>query len=454
VGRKRIMASQILATGQNLIRDVGTGPDVSVLRPQSFAAMTGEEVSAVMALADTHPTKALFLAKLAAGTAVSGQSRESQRFFENRVSPRFVGVGDSYAQGAGATGGNGYLQLLATEFASQGDWSNYGWAGYPMTKYSSAPLYSGTGAATLDKTTVTKDTVSLCMIGLNDLRGVGQAGGTDQNGCGPDPSKFFSLRSKVQALATALLIPETQRVRMRDQAGTQLNPAVTFTGSWVQTLNGNNSFVYTTGSGDTASGTTAVGNLLVIRFGRGSAETTNYFDLSVDGVAQPQIWHRAAYDGWAQDCVILRLPTTKAHTFTITARLPSGGACVLESVDCVSSGHNVGGTLIYGVPLYLNDGANVGWGLTGVTANSASANSATGATAWLYGDGASDRFEQAVDLALAELVSLGFNIIKADVKTGWQKNVMLNADTVHPNDIGHQHIKNAFARKLRQFLLL
>lgn len=357
-------------------------------------------------------------------------------------------VGDSYTGGAGATGGNGFAQILAAELAGVASWGNYGWPGYPLSKYSSAPKGAGSGPANAGQIQITKQTVTVSQIGLNDLRGVSQDS-VATTGCGPNPDNYWTLRSKVQAMATHFLVPESAKVRMQTVDQTALNPALTFTGSWTRGLNGNSNFVYTTDVNVTVSGTTAPGNILIIRMGRGSAEAATYFDLTVDGVAYPATYFKAAYDGWAQDCAIFRLPSNGAHKFTITSRLPGGGACVLESVDCVDASSDFSAAFVYGVPLYLADGSNIGWGLTGITANSASANGATGGAAWAYGNGASDRFEAAIDSAMNELSAMGFRIYKAAVKAGWSQTNMLSADTIHPNDAGHAHLATKFRSVLR-----
>jgi hypothetical protein len=256
----------------------------------------------------------------------------------------------------------------------------------------------------------------------------------------------------VQACATHFLIPEANKLRATNAAQNAVNPAFSISGeSWTVGLNGNPGLIYTTGASD-ISGTTAFGDLLVIRFGRGVGETSTW-DIIIDGDLYPTWYSRASYDAWSQDCIIIPLKTRAAHTFVLRARQPSGGANVLESIDCVDTTTDFGATLEYSTPVYLNDGSNVGWGLTGVIANSASANSATGATAWAYGNGGADRFSAAVDQAMNELYQLGFNVFKTDLLAGWDAASHLNADTIHPNDQGHAHIAAKKRAALRRLLL-
>lgn len=217
----------------------------------------------------------------------------------------------------------------------------------------------GLGDTLASKVQVAAGDITVGIFGLNDLRGAGVDGAT--GGAGPNPDNWNELRSRVIAMATHFLIPEAAKVRMTNAAQTAVNPALTFGGSWTFGYSGNNAQVYTAAKGATVSGTTAAGDLLIIRMDANSAaDAAITFSVTVDGASVGTFPSRAKYDAnWEQTCLVIPLPTNAAHSFVITKT--GGDVMMFESVDCVDTATDFSATLVYAPPLYLNDGSAVGW---------------------------------------------------------------------------------------------
>lgn len=364
---------------------------------------------------------------------------------------RFLVVGDSFAAGVGATSASttSFYALLAARYSGRLVPANYGNSGSPLHAYTRGTLQIGSGASSASAVQIASGDITACIIGLNDLRG-GDLGGAP-GGAGPNPSNYAELRARVIGMATQFLIPESNKTRLTNAAQSAVNSALTFSGSWTVGWLGNAAQVYALANNASVSGTTAAGNVLVIRYGiNSSADAALTFSVTVDGVDLGSYAARAAYDAnWTRSAIVVPLPTRGTHTFTITKT--GGDTLMLESVDCVDTKAMPATVFAYATPLYLNDSNGVGWNVA-PSANSATAASVTGATAWLYGNGAADRFGAAVDDAMNHLAALGFGVVRALPQAGWNPNTMLAADTLHPNDRGHAHIARAFAAILDQIV--
>ena len=287
---------------------------------------------------------------------------------------RAIVKGDSYGAGAGATGSLGYAQQLATAFAQQFGWSNYSYAGRPISAYRFAPYLSGANiGATMGLVQSLADDLCVGILGLNDLRGVSSTGATN-SACGALPSSKYTLISRLQADVTWNLIPETSRVRMHTLNNSGPNPAVTFTGTWNHAgINSNLNSSFSSTVGNTASLTTAVGDLLVIRY-LSNYTSTGTFTVTIDNVIYGPFSNKAAYDGWVTDCIILQVSTVAAHSVVLTH--VSGDNLIVDSVDCVDTSTDFGGVYLYSGPAPLSP---TGWAIA-PTMNSARANSYAVAT--------------------------------------------------------------------------
>jgi hypothetical protein len=395
--------------------------------------------------------EAVAISALVSGAGSPARRRAQARFASKYVAgvSRLIVAGDSYAVGAGASvaATTSFAALLGTRYTGKLVMGSYGFAGQPIHGYTQGALQFGVGTTPASRIAIEPGDVTLGIFGLNDLRGAGIDGAT--NGAGPNPSNYADLRARVMAMALTFLVPETAKKRSTNAAQTAGNPALTFSGVWSWNPVGNVSQMYTAVNGASVSGTTAAGDLLIIRYAvNSSADAAITFSVTVDGAAVGSFGVRSAYDAnWTQFCLLVPLATSGTHTFTL-AKI-AGDGLLVESVDCVLTkpGSDFSATLIYAPPLYLNDSASVGWNVA-PNFNSATAASATGALAWNYGNGAAERFGAAVDDAMTYLSSLGFNIVRANVLASWNVNTMLAADTLHPNDRGHLHIAQRFAAEL------
>jgi hypothetical protein len=380
-------------------------------------------------------------------------SRAAARFKLKRTAPAVYFSGDSYANGNGATGGNGFAQQLATEIGAMAAVGNYAYSGRSIPDYTFAPKVSGTGPADASQVLIARDSITCVPIGLNDIRGIGTS--TNANGCGPNPDRFAALRSKVQGMAVHWLTPEAAKVRMTNVAHTVVNPALTLGAAYTVGFGGRPDHIYMATDAGTISFTTPVGDLLVLRPSRDAAGISTWTP-TVDGVVYPSFTTRTAYDNWTEDCVLIKLPTVAAHTVVLTPGTVAGTeSAMMGTCACVDTTTDFSASLIYTTPPYLNDGSlgNAGWNIAGANANSATAASAVGSAAWAYGNGAVDRFSAAIDDAMHELWQLGFNVIKAPLLSGWEKSTMLAADFVHPNDLGHGHYKRVYRQPLFSLLV-
>jgi hypothetical protein len=358
-------------------------------------------------------------------------------------------IGDSWADGQGATGSNGFAQQLITEFAAVTNASGYGYAGEPIAGYSSAPRLSGSGASNASKIQILPNSITVGILGLNDCKG-GQVGGT-LGGCGTNPINFAAMRSKVHAMATHFLTPESSKVRMQNIAQTAVNPALTLGGggTWILGYNLNTGCIYNATTPVSITLTTAVGNLIIFRFMQATGAGTAW-TLTIDGVSYPNLDCDCPFGNWSQTAIIVRVPTVAAHTVVLTS---TAGYAMMESVDCVDASKDFGATLIYSTPLYIIDATGKGWDLS-LTANSAVEAGVTGALAWMYADGGCERFSLMLDNAMRELYELGFNVVPAQCLSGWRKDAMLATDGLHPNDYGHAFLKTKFSAYMRSLLSL
>lgn len=353
-------------------------------------------------------------------------------------------VGDSWAAGNGAsTGAKSWAGLTATAQAAQFAVSNYGYSGRPVTNYAWAPRISGTGPADIYTFTPLMDDVFAGIWGLNDLCGV-DSNAQSTGGCGPDPTNFPQWQSRVQAVATWLMIPEASRVRAHNAANSGANAAVTYAGgAWNHGGYSNNpGFSFGTNAGDTCQFTTTKGDLLVLRFG--APNTANgAMRIEVDGVTLTEVNKNGGFDAYfLMDCIIIRLDTNAQHVVRLTQ--VGGGNLMFHSCDCVDSSRDFGGTLLYSPPTRLT---LAGWA-AGAKANDPTTQAA-GVAAWLYGNGGSDRFAQALHEAMSDLYDRGFNVAPIHVRAGFNPNVCTSSgDWLHPNDSGHWHIFNKFSAAL------
>lgn len=389
--------------------------------------------------------------------AIGSRNTRSMLRFQQKapVRPQLNILGDSYCAGNGATSSNGWAQQIATELAAVATVSNYGFAGRPMCMYTTAPRISGTGASTSSQIQILPTSVTLSIMGLNDLRGAGADGG-GPGGAGPDPNTLAEVRNKAQAVAAYACIPEANKVRMRNLAESALNPNVTFTGSYTQGYgpNGMTQVIFTATQGATISFTSPVGDLLVVSLPRFvNASATCGWSITIDGISYPFLFTKGLYESYSESLAIIKLPNVAAHSVVLTAVTDSGTQSVMAQwIGCVDSTQDFGGTFIYSTPVDLGDGAaTFGWNAPSYDRNSATANSATGSAAYNYGNGALKRMASAIDDAMQELSEFNFNIIKVDCNQGWVYTAMISeAAGVHPNDAGHAHILDKFRFPLRR----
>lgn len=367
---------------------------------------------------------------------------------------RAFAIGDSYAAGSGATtGAQAWYGVLSAELASAFGWNNYGFGGRPISAYVKAAKQAGADASNAGLIQPQIDDVYMSILGLNDLRGITDLGGTS-GGCGPDPANFRQMASRAQAMATWFMIPETSRVRAKTLTNSGANPAVTYytpSTAWNHggALNGWANVSYSGVANSTATFTSTYGDLLVMRLCVASGASAVY-SITVDGTVLYTGTSKGEFDSWALDCVILKLPTKGTHTVVLTH--VSGDNVVFHSCDCVDTATDFSATFLYSTPNNLPDAAGAGWSNAGGAANGATANSATAPTSWLYNAGGLARFRQCIEEAMSDLYELGFNVVNVRHWTNWNLNTHLNADNVHPNDAGHALIANKFRIHLRSLI--
>lgn len=359
--------------------------------------------------------------------------RANQRFRLKYVAgvTRSVFPGDSYALGVQAsTLDASYYGRLKASLSGKFVFSNYGVSGKALVQYLQNALFDGTGAATMSVFQPVASDLFTCILGLNDLRGSGSV-------CGSNPANLPQMQARAQALASWLLIPEASKVRLHGIGNTTPNPAVTFTGTWSHAgFGGEPNFSFSSTAGATASFTTPVGNMLVLWVGVDTG-STNSCTATVDGV--PYTWSTAStYDSWSMSCVIIPLPTTTAHSVTLTQ--VGAGNMMVAAAGCVDNTQDFGGTLIWSGPAYLTDASGAGWSDAGGALNGAAANSLTGYAAFAVNNGGSDRFSAALEQAMSQLFSLGFNVVNSRARNGFVPVAMIGPDKVHPNDVGYDHL--------------
>ncbi len=374
--------------------------------------------------------------------------RAKDRYFKKYVPAlsRLFVAGDSYAQGAGATTPTtgGWGALLAAIYSGRLVYGNYGSGGTAIANYSLNARFAGSGDAFASRLKIVPDDITLSIMGLNDLKGVG-FGVANVTGCGPNPDNFQRMKSRAMHCALHFLVPYASRVKMLNDAENALNPAVAVTGSWTVALGEYKSCAFTSTAGASATFNTPKGNLLIIKYGTITTGNTATISVTIDGVSYGDLSAKASFDtNWCPDCMIIPLPTNQEHT-VVLSRLASSP--VIESVDCVDTTLNdFSATFVYATPGPLNDGVAIGWNTGTGTANSATAAGAAGALAWNYGNGALYRFSQAIHEAMNVLYEYGFNVIPVDIESGLDLSAMMNADTLHRNDAGHIHLHRPFRR--------
>jgi hypothetical protein len=265
----------------------------------------------------------------------------------NGAAGRAIVIGCSIEAAVGATGGNGYAQQLATNYSSNAQWSNYGWASRPMAMYLSAPLFGGTNiGATADAIQIRKSDLFIGFNPINDL--CGQASNAVANGGYEGVSHIPQFQRRAQSVASFFAIPDAFHTRA--VVGGVKNPAVTYTGTWTVGYNngGSNSpnVVYSSTVGNTASYPTAYGDLIFVRF-FSALGATGTFTVSIDGVSQGTFSSSAQYDTWSADLLIFRV-ARGTHTVLITHA--SGDNVMPHSVSCVDTSTDYSATLLYMAP--------------------------------------------------------------------------------------------------------
>lgn len=353
-------------------------------------------------------------------------------------------IGDSWAGGNGASSGaKSFAGLLAAEFAAKFKFSNYGYAGRPISGYHQAPRVSGSGASNATLIQRGIDDVTFGILGLNDLNGIDvNAGNT---GCGPVPANAPNLITRTQAVATWFMAPESSRVRMHTASNSGPNPAVTFGlgsgGTWVHTGYQNNpNFSISPGNaGDYVQFTTPPGDMLVIRHATLGSDA-GAMRVTVDGV---DILDRGLASQFDQgfftiDSTIIKLSTGGTHTVKLTRVTP--GVFLPDSCDCLDTTTDFSATLLYSPPTHLTA---AGWAATAASPNSSTLAGATGSAVWLYDNAGSDRFGGWITAAMDGLFDLGFNVAKLPIREGFNPQwCTAVGDPLHPSDQGHAHIFN------------
>jgi len=385
--------------------------------------------------------------------AVGGEqiARAAARYpAKHRPGSSFLNVaGDSWANGNGASvGSRAFANRLATRYGSAFRVSNYGYSGRPISGYQQAPRVSGTNQSNAALIQTALGDVTFGIFGLNDLNGIDvNAGNT---GCGPRPENFPNLMTRVQAVASWFMVPESSRVRMHTLNNSGQNPAVTFSGTWNHGgFQNNPNFSFGSGAnGEFVQLTTTPGDLLIIR--HATVNGTGTMRVTVDGVDVLDRSIQSQYESFFTiDSTILKLPAGGAHTVRLTAV----GATLLmvDSVDCVDTSTDFSATLLYSPPTYLT---TAGWAATANSPNSSTVATATGASVWLYDNGGCDRFGAAIREAMDGLFLMGFNVAELPIRQGWNPNFMTSGgDPLHPNDQGHAHIFDRAAFGVDRLLL-
>ncbi len=312
-------------------------------------------------------------------------------------------IGDSWPTGNGASvGAKAFASLLAARYGGAFRVSNYGYSGRPISGYQQAPRISGTNQTNAALIQTARDDVTVGILGLNDLNGIDvNAGNT---GCGSNPANFPNLMTRVQAVATWFMAPESSRMRMHTLNNSGANPAVTFSGTWNHGgFQGNPNFSY---NGNAANGeyvqmVTPPGDLLIIR--HATAPGSGTMRVTVDGTDVLDRNPASQFENFfAIDSTIVKLPTGGAHTVRLTA--VGSTLLMIDSVDCVDTSNDFGATLLYSPPPYLT---TAGWAATTNSPNSSTVAGATGASAWLYDNGGCDRFGAAIREAMSSLYDMG-----------------------------------------------
>lgn len=364
----------------------------------------------------------------------------------NKGVTRVIGVGDSYMAASGASSlATSMYGLTKKDFSDQFVFSNFGNSGKTVPAYLDAAVIEGDAATNLRKLSALPDDIFFGVWGLNDVRGVNYAGGAS-GGPGSNPLNFPQFQAKAQAVATALLVPEAARTRAKTLDLSAPNPKVTYFGSWNHGTTFGPSMSYSDAAGSTASFKSPKGNLLIIRFGADTA-SSNLNSVTVDGEVMGSWSSGTQYDSWSRSCVIIPLKTNKEHDVVLTQI--GTGNLMWEDVDCVDTDKDFGGTLLYSGPAYLLDSAGSGWSNTGGIANGATANSATGISAYLLNNGGCDRFTYALEAAMDDLFNYGFNVVNVKARSGFNPVYHTSSgDRVHPNDLGHEHLSKPFRQAL------
>jgi hypothetical protein len=319
------------------------------------------------------------------GKAVSAQNSAnfSTRFRQastryrsklNGGTGRIIVTGCSIEYGLGATSNNGYIQQLATTFASNGQWSHYAWQSHPMSSYLWAPNTAGVniGATMAAVTPLITD----LFIGGNPTNDIFGLSAYNTDGASYQSSiDLTQMQRRMMAVASYYCVPETNRVRAVTTAGV-LNPAITRTGTW---NNGYTSFSATdpgvawsaaTGASQTITSTS--GNFIIVRVNT-SQSATGTFTITIDGVSKGTFSSSATYDFWATDCFMFSVPYASSHTVVITQT--GGDNVLLRHVDCFDTTTDYSATFMYMLPC---DQSPLGWSAGQSTRGGANSSIAAG----------------------------------------------------------------------------
>ena len=367
---------------------------------------------------------------------------------------QLIATGDSY--GIEESGGNGYTDLMAAAFASDFRCSNFAEGSSTTARYTKNTRHNGSNTAlTAHRLRVERDWLIYGMVGFNDLRGGPYTiGGTLNAGCGPSGEAMRSYRKRLMYMVSHFCIPDANKVRALEFDGSgayALNPAVTYTGTWTvgNAGIGADQVASTTTGTSAAEMTTPAGDLVVVAYLNRLGAASPGVTIEIDGVDYGEMSNAATYDAaFAPTCAIYQVPYAESHTVKLSR---NGVSMSWEWVACVDTSTDFGATMIWAPPSQLLDAASTGWS-SGNTLNGIAANSITGPSADLRGEGGRLRFESVQHETMRELYELGFNVVPVDINVGFDPNTMMDADTVHRNADGHKAMFRPFEWAVRRLI--
>ncbi len=319
----------------------------------------------------------------------------------NCASNNKYAFGDSITVGLKASEGNDYVNKIARK--TGWDIENNGISGSQLEEYSSSIIYT---------ISMNESDTSIMLTGYNDMRNYS----TNSSG-------LNTYTKTLYAVAAWLTIPNSSKI-----FGT--SPNVTYRGNWSKpTIH----FAkYSNGSGNASAEVNVSGT--TIYYATYQIVNGGNFDVYIDGNKKGSFSNanfKKPVNCTGYSPMLLRFAGLSAgqHILNITVNNSNTSLDQWVYVDWIAGNTGFNSSTLYlGNTIHMN---SVGYAKAGPSWNNGN-------------DIAVAEYNSIIKAVADNLSSDGLNVRYVDVDAQYNLSTDIDSDNVHPNDLGHQHIADAF----------